>query len=405
MKLGLENITRLLELLSNPQKKIPAILVGGTNGKGSATAYISSILRASGRRVGTFYSPHLFRINERIRLDGEEIPSPVLDAHLGRLRRLHSKAPFTFFEGITASALLHFVTEGADVAVFEVGLGGRLDATRLVDAGVTVITGIAIDHGEHLGATRHRILGEKLGIIREGVPLVARLGTRALIRAAAARCSSEGVPFYSVSDEVETRITRMEPEKMHLELSTPYRKYGEIEIGMIGEAQAANVATAVRAVEVLDRRIGKGDVARGLSSAFFTGRFQVLSGAPRIILDVSHNEEALINALRTLRAISPPERNVVIFGILAHKKLGAFPARVSKSAREVILTPLPNGRSAEPTDLAPLFRHWLHERAARITTARGMGSAIRLARSHLHPDDTLLILGSHLAVEEAAAYL
>jgi dihydrofolate synthase/folylpolyglutamate synthase len=444
MKLGLENISRLLEGLGNPHTKFPAILVGGTNGKGSVTTFISSILRSGGMRVGTFYSPHLFRINERIRFNGEEIPSAVLDEILGRLRMLYDKSSFTFFEGITAAAILYFVRRNVDIAVFEVGLGGRLDATRLVNAVVTVITGISLDHREHLGKTRGAILNEKLGIARKEVPLIANLNSKVLRKRASLYCRSEGVPFYDVRDEARADIVSLEPARMRLRLATCVRDYGELETRMIGRFQAANIATAVRTVEALrdtsesrdlpeaarhgkrgelkGRPVTSGKVKRivspaiaslesvkaGIGSAFIAGRFQVLAGAPRVILDVSHNEEALLAALETLRRISPRERSALIFGVMLRKELGKFPGKAICVASNIILTSLKDRGSSKGKRLHDLFYEacpLLERERVNIFAARGMAHAVRAAKRLLRPEDTLLILGSHIAVEEAAAYL
>jgi dihydrofolate synthase/folylpolyglutamate synthase len=421
MKLGLENITRLLHTLGNPQEKIPSIIVGGTNGKGSVTTYVGSVLRAAGYRTGEFYSPHLFRVNERMRLNGEEIPSPVLDGLLGELRSRYGRAPFTFFEGLTAAAVLYFVRSRADIAVFEVGLGGRLDATKLVHAVVTVITGIAVDHGEHLGGTRPMILDEKLGIIRGGVPLVANLDTAALVARARQICAKRAVPFSSVRDETHVTVRELGARGMLLDLETARRRYRNVRTRMLGVGQERNVATAVAALEVLaglregwggggmrgtrpasGQIISARTVKAGLRHAFLAGRFQVLPGSPRIILDVSHNEQALLSAIRTLLGISPPRRNVLIFGVLAHKRLGSFPRRAVKAAREIILTPLRDHRSASPKSLLEEFGG---ASDTRLLPVSGMGEAVTTARSRLGEGDTLLVLGSHLTVEEAAAYL
>lgn len=443
MKLGLENITRLFERLGEPQKRFAAVLVAGTNGKGSVAAFISSILRAGGFKTGTFYSPHLFRVNERIRINGDEIPSPVLDAILEKPVELYEEAPFTFFEGLTAAAALYFDREEVDAAVFEVGLGGRLDATRLVNSICSVITGISYDHREHLGKTRSKILQEKLGITKRAVPLVANLGTSELVKTARRHCDTIGVPFFSVREEVRTRLERLSPDRMVFDLVTPHRVYRELETMLIGRAQVENAATAVRAVEVLAEQVtggkrrrssplrkstlsvgamggaGRGiggrnaslnveTVRRGLATVSLAGRFQVLTGEPRIVLDVAHNEESLLAALDTLRRISPRERNVMIFGVLAHKELGRFPARASASARDIILTPLRERRSARPTDLKRFFVEESSRgkrRYASIRAVNGMAQALRTARKLLDPGDTLLILGSHMTVEEAAQYL
>lgn len=408
MRLGLENITALLRSQGEPQDGVPAILVAGTNGKGSVTTFVSSILRAAGLRTGTFYSPHLFRINERIRVDGDEIPSPDLDRIIRKLRRGYGETPFTFFEGVTAAAAIWFRERGVDVAVYEVGLGGRLDATRLVDARVTVITGIAIDHSEHLGETRAKILDEKLGITRPGAPLVATLPTKALVHRAARHCEDMGIPFCPVSREVELSEGKISASGMTFSLTTPLRDYGEVRSRMIGRHQVRNAATAVRAAEVFfpGRRPGRTVVGKGLADASFAGRFQVINGEPRVILDVSHNEEALCASIDTLLQLSPPERNVIVFGVMARKQLGRFPEKAMRGAREIILVPLKEKGAAGSDDL---FSRFSGEAAAagRIRAAirptRGMAGAMKLAGRLAGPDDTLLILGSHLAVEEAIA--
>ncbi len=411
MKLGLENIAALLEGLGNPQSKVPAVLVAGTNGKGSVTTYVSSILRRAGMKTGTFYSPHLFRLNERIRVDGEEIPSPVLDRILGRLREFRRDAPFTFFEGITAAAMLYFAGEKVDTAVYEVGLGGRLDATNLVNAAVTVITGISLDHREHLGRTKLRILREKLGIVRSGTPLVANLREKRLAARAEGFCREKGVPFHNVAREVRKELVSMTFGNMVFTLGSPVRSYGELSSRMIGKVQMENAATAVRTVELLGERArgaGVGEVAEGIARGFLAGRFQVLPGEPRIILDVSHNEEALLAAAANLLEVSPKGRNVILFGVMARKELGRFPARAAKAAREIILVPLRDGQSAGAEDLLGRFGGGAGTPGggnAVLRVARGMGDAVRIARGTLGPGDTLLVTGSHLTVEEAAAYM
>ncbi|MBN2070515.1 MAG: hypothetical protein JW814_03570 [Candidatus Krumholzibacteriota bacterium] len=430
MKLGLENITALLDSFGNPQEKFPSILIAGTNGKGSVTTYVTSILRRAGYRTGTFYSPHLFRVNERIRINGEEIASRALDDIVGSLRERYQRYPFTFFEGITAAAILYFLREKVDIAVFEVGLGGRLDATRLVNALVTVITGISRDHEEHLGRTNSAILEEKLGITRQGSPLVANLGDKSLIRMAGKFCLSRGIEFIDAGKGISRRMTRIRADSVDFNLVTPVRDYGIIRSRMTGRVQMENVVTAIRTAEVLSGKmkgIGKKAIISGTGEAFFSARFQVLSGNPRVVLDVSHNEEALDSTLETLARISPPEKNVLIFGVMARKQLGDFPIRALVSAREIILVPLKGTGSATGEDLLRRFTGAVEindstssmkgrcvagreggssekktgKDRAEVTLARGMTDAVRRAGKILSHDDTLLICGSHLCVEEA----
>jgi len=435
MKLGLENVSRLLRRLGDPQNAYPSILVAGTNGKGSVCAYITSILMAAGLRVGTFFSPHLFRVNERIRLDTEEISSERLDGLIGVLRAERKRIPFTYFEAMTAAAALHFEREGVDAAVFEVGLGGRLDATRLVDAAVTVITGISVDHHEHLGGTVKEILGEKLGIVRSGVPLVANLEKRALDAKARRYCGDEGAPYHNAAGEMKIEGFRMKPGRLAVDMVSPERRYGGLVSGMIGRHQVRNIATAVRAAEILARsgagsrerpgaaerrgaagsrpagraaipgRFTVGQVREGIGSAFLAGRFQELPGDPRVVLDVSHNEEALLASIETLLSISPRERNIIVFGVQAHKELRDFPRRAMGAARTLFLGTLDSERGARGDDLLSVFERARTRNRAVLEAAPSIVEAVRRAREISNRGDTLLVLGSHLTVERAVEAL
>jgi dihydrofolate synthase/folylpolyglutamate synthase len=410
MNLSLTNVSTLLERLGNPHRAYPSILIAGTNGKGSVATYASSILRETGLRVGTFYSPHIIRLHERIRLDGEEIRSEAFDRLIGEVRRAARGIPFTYFECLTAVAALHFLRARVDVAVFEVGLGGRLDATNLVDAAVTVVTGISFDHREHLGRTKERILGEKLGIVRAGVPLVANLDSARLVARARARCAARGATLHVVPDEVECECVRIEPRMMTLRVETPERDYGLIETRMIGRTQVKNVATAVRTIELFGRthppRAAVHAVKRGVRSACLPGRFQIVRDAPRIVVDVSHNEESFGATLDTLRSVSRPGRNILVFAALAHKELGRFPRRALRSAREIIVARLRDPGSARAGRLEALFRdagRGAGGGGASIRRARSVAEAVRMAQRAARPEDTIVIMGSHHTAAEAAA--
>jgi dihydrofolate synthase/folylpolyglutamate synthase len=413
MNLSLTNISACLERMGDPQRRYPAVLVAGTNGKGSVTTYVSSILRAAGLRVGTYYSPHIFRLHERIRLDGEEISSHDLEALIGTVRARSRGIPLTYFECLTAAAAQYFLEKRVDAAVFEVGLGGRLDATNLVNAVVTAITGISHDHREHLGRTKRKILAEKLGVARAGAPLVADLATRSLVGQAAAHCAAVGAPFHSVRDEVEISLVDLSASRMIVRARTPRRDYGELATRMIGRAQVRNVATAVRAVEMLEgagvfRCVGPATIRKGIASAFLAGRFQTVCARPRVVLDVAHNEESLCAALDTVRRVSPRDRTTIVFAVLAHKELGVFPERAVAAARAIVVAPLGDARSASGDRLGRVFRAARRKAggtAAEVSVARGIAQAIREARRRADPSDTIVIMGSHVTVEEAAPYL
>ncbi len=428
MKLGLENVSRLLNYLGSPEMEFPVILVAGTNGKGSTTAFISSILRSLGLRVGTFYSPHLIRINERIKVDDREISTYDLDRIIGNFRKFYSRAPFTFFEGLVAASILYFVERQVDIAVYEVGLGGRLDATRLVNAVLTVITGIALDHTEHLGKTRKEILQEKLGIVREGIPLVANLPTVRLFRQAGRYCREHGVEIFGVRGEVKTRLRSIDFHQMIFDLETPDHRYMKLLSKMIGRHQLQNIATAVRSVELLsgnkshtnmdtskhdaeikklDHEIIEKGVRQGLSVAFLQGRFQVLDGSPTFVLDVSHNENGLLAALDTFRELSKREDSIIIFGIQANKDPGRFFREVHRVARKIIVVPLKTKRSADTGELVRRFEEGARSVRipADIVALRGAGEALHSINRICKSGDSILILGSHYLIEEVVRYI
>ncbi len=434
MRLGLDRIAGVLDRLGQPQRAYPSLLVAGTNGKGSVTTYCAAALRAAGLRVGVYYSPHIFRVHERIRCDGSEISSRELDAAAARVKAAGG-ARLTYFESLTAAAMLIFREREVDVAVFEVGLGGRLDATNLVEAAVTVVTGISLDHRERLGATKRLILAEKLGILRRGVPLVARLEGAALERQAREAASAAGSPCHMVRDGTRCDVLRAGPEGMTVRLETRRRAYGELNSRMIGAAQAGNIATAARAIETLDAalaarraalrrdrrrprsgldrlaarcagRLGARAVREGVAAAFLPGRFQIVSREPLVVVDVSHNEESFVASLDTLRMLDPPGRSAVVFGMMAHKELGDFPARAVRAVDAIVVTALADRRSARAETLAAAFRRASgRNRRAAIIRARGMAEALKTARRAAGERGVVLVMGSHVAVEEAAPHI
>ncbi|MBU8922409.1 MAG: hypothetical protein KOO63_11385 [Bacteroidales bacterium] len=415
MKLGLENITDLLRSTGDPQMAVPSVLVAGTNGKGSVTTCVSSILRQAGLKTGSFYSPHLFRINERIRIDGEEIPSAVLDSILGELREYFDDSPFTFFEGVTAAAAIHFMRENVDVSVFEVGLGGRLDATRLVNAVITVITGISKDHMQHLGQSRKKILREKLGIARKGVPLITNLDSRNLSEQARDWCAGEDIPWVDARSWRRRRLHSTGISSTDFFLETRARDYGVVSTGMTGRVQMENATTAIRCAEIMAGRfpsIDREAILEGVKKAFLPGRFQVLPGRPRIVLDVSHNEESLIAALSTLNRFAPASRCVILIGLMARKELGRFPSVAVGSSRRIVAVTLESEGGAVGGALAEEFRKAAGmfsgnhgDSPAEVLEAGGMKEALDTIMNDMDEDDILLVTGSHHTVEEAARFL
>ncbi|MFA5140087.1 MAG: folylpolyglutamate synthase/dihydrofolate synthase family protein [Elusimicrobiota bacterium] len=350
-KLGLSRIRGLLRALGDPQDAAPAIHVAGTNGKGGLCAMLEAILRSAGYRVGLYTSPHLVRPTERIRFDGREI-SP---GDFGRLVGTAQKAETgeaSFFELLTAAAFLYFRERGADIAVIEVGMGGRLDATNVLRKPLlTAIPSIGFDHTTHLGTTLSAIAREKAGILKAGsLCLCGDLPPEAagVIRR---RARAVGCPVEFVRRGL--RSVQSIWEEGRQELADGGR--GLLSLPLLGDAAVRNASIARRAAERL--RVPEDAVRRGLSGFRWPGRFQVLRTRGRtLILDGAHNPPALEAFVSTWRK-SPWHRGDAVFmvGCLQDKDCGGLVRILSRAARKVILARPDSPRALDPAALAPLF--------------------------------------------------
>ncbi len=312
---GLERITELLARLDNPQDALRVVHVAGTNGKGSTSTFIASVLQKAGYRTGLFTSPYIMEFAERIRINGCNMPADEL---MAQTLRLHDAAEAmddhpTEFELMCALAFLHFKKQACDICVIEVGLGGRLDSTNVFSAPeLSVITPIAFDHTAILGNTLQAIAGEKAGIVKRGAPVVCASQEDEALRAIAAKAGEMGAPLTCV-DASEIAGTPAD---------FSYREVRHARLGLRGSYQAQNAATAVEALMVLRQRgwdIPSDALVHGLEGAFIPGRFEQLGEEPPFIVDGGHNPQG-IRALIDSLALYYPNRPVIfIAGVLADK--------------------------------------------------------------------------------------
>jgi len=355
----LARFRRLVEALEHPERSFPVLHVGGTKGKGSSSALAAALFRAAGLRVGLYLSPHVTTELERIQVDGVEIAPEAFTAGLERLRPLlgvdGGRRP-TWFEALTALALDHFRDRRVDVAVLEVGLGGRLDATNVVRPECAVITNVSLDHTEVLGATVGAIAREKAGIVKEGVPVVTGAAGEALevIAAAAARA---GAPLFRLGEEVRVAGVRPEPGRaeVRLDLVTAEGAREGLVVGLAGRHQAANAALAVAAAEIVAGRMGRAlpeaAVRGGLRAARLPGRLEALPG---LILDGAHNVAAMEALAEAIRDHHPGRRFVTLFGCAADKDAGGMLRALAPVVEELVVTAIPSPRSADPEALRRL---------------------------------------------------
>jgi dihydrofolate synthase/folylpolyglutamate synthase len=329
IKLGLGNIRSLLAALGNPEQRLRFLHVAGTNGKGSVCAMLDSILRASGRRVGLYTSPHLVDFRERIRIDGEKSAPHAVAEDLTSIRKISagwSHSP-TFFEIATALALHRFAQERCDVVVLETGMGGALDATNAVRPLVSVMTPIALDHIRWLGDTLAEIAGEKAGIIKSGVPVISARQAPEVAAVLTQRAASAGSSLEFIEAPLE-----------------------QADIALAGIHQKENAAVAVAALRAARIETSDEFVRRGLRDVRWPGRFQIVG--ERIVLDGCHNPHAAERLLATWREVYGMEKATVIFGALGDKDYAGMLKILEPICREVLLVPVRSERSADPRVLA-----------------------------------------------------
>ncbi len=424
IKLGLQNIQRLLAALGDPQRAYPAVHIGGSNGKGSTAAFLASILGAAGYRVGLYTSPHLLDFTERLRVDGRAAtegevlaltaevkaaadrlfgPLPASgDSGLGtRDPGPAAKAAYpTFFEFTTAMAFLHFARKGVRMAVVEVGLGGRFDATNVLDPLVAIVTNISLEHQEYLGRTVAAIAGEKAGIVKPGGAVVTASEDPEALAVIEAACRERGAALHRVQAEVKLARAANGLEGQRFTAATRRRECGELRIPLLGGHQVLNAATALLAAEGLEARglaVGADAVRRGLAAARWPGRLQIVGRDPLIILDGAHNPAgavALRDFLRDRRATF--DRLFLVFGVLRDKDWEGMLSALGPHAHQVILTRPEGDRAALPWDLAAADRY-----CAKLDIREHVGDAITLARAAAAPRDAVLITGSLFTVAAA----
>lgn len=398
IRLGLENIRRLVGALGRPEATFRSVHVGGTNGKGSTAAFLNGILRAAGFKVGLYTSPHILDFRERILVDdqpvsGQDVASLTtqIAGIIDRLFPPPDSSP-TFFEAVTALAFLHFARRNVDWGVIEVGLGGRSDATNILRAEVSVITNIELEHQEHLGDSLESIAAEKAGIIpEEGWVVSAAEG--AALEAIGRIAHEKRARLIRVRDEYRVDHLGRSEQGETFRLVGRRRAYDSLQVPLMGRHQVLNATTAVAAAELLEERgfaVGEARIREGLVSARCPGRLQVVSTRPRILVDGAHNPAGM----RVLRAFLEeeklPGRIVVIFGVLKDKAWEQMLEILAPLASTVILTRPESDRGARPKELATVASAYFQE----VEIAETMPEALAMARTLVTADETILVTGS-----------
>jgi dihydrofolate synthase/folylpolyglutamate synthase len=425
-KFDLEHMRVLLAALSHPERRFPSILIAGTNGKGSTAATLASILRESGLRTALYTSPHLVRINERIRVNGEEISDDEFAALHEKIDAVAEELVHTrelpwhpsFFEMMTAIAFEHFSNKKADLAVLEVGMGGRLDATNVVDPRVSVITDISLDHQKYLGETVSEIAREKVGILRAGVPAVTLpqlAEANDVIGNAIINCGAHGVNAVPYVPPVspgsaQYRVPGSQRGTIADVYRYPLQVMGEqilVETPLVGRHQLRNVALAIAAAVELNQQGYSGitaeSIERGVRKTSWPGRFQIIApyqGWPEIVIDVAHNPAGAW-ALRSALSERYEDRPLIfVFGAMRDKAISEIAEILFPLAERVIATRPNNPRAASPEEI----REAGVRTKVEVETIEGVADALHRARE-LAADGTVVGTGSIYLVGEVMKIL
>lgn len=377
----------------------PVITVGGTNGKGSTCAILASILGAAGYRVGSYSSPHLLCYNERVRVLGREAGDDGLCDAFAAVDAVRREIPLTYFEFGTLAALWLFARERLDALVLEVGLGGRLDAVNVIDAGCAIVTGVDIDHVEYLGGTRETIGREKAGIFRAGRAAVV----------------ADPHPPQSLLDEAQrvgARAIRIGIDFGFKTAGTQWsywgpggKRHGLAFPALRGAVQLSNASAAIAA---LDEMRGLLPVAvqhlrRGLAEVALAGRFQVLPGRPTVVVDVAHNPQAARALADNLAATAPAPRLHAVFGILGDKDAAGVAGALATQVTDWHLATLGGTRGRGAGQLAVIVKQVMP--GARVATYRTPAEAYAGARSAAGENDKIIVFGSFVTVAEVLMHL
>lgn len=406
MNFGLGRIENLLERLGNPHKHLKIIHVGGTNGKGSTSAMISSMLIAQGYVAGTFTSPHLHSYNERYRINGLEIPSDEIAAliteirpHLEKMVSEGYEHP-TEFEVSTALAFLWFYRKQVDFLVLEVGLGGAIDSTNVALPLVTVITNVAMDHMDYLGHTLSEIARVKSGIIKEGALVVTASQAPEALEVIRSVCSDQRAKLVEVGRDVEWQVQESSTSGQAFNLKTLKAEYQNLKIKLIGAHQVVNAATAVATVEFLAERgfsIKPEAIREGLMEASWPARLEIMQQEPLVLIDGAHNLDGAVALRNALKEVFTYRQLILVIGMLGDKEREKVVAQLAPLASRIIVTRPNSPRAEDWESIGQTAKTYVDDVEVISDISQAVDKAISLAGS----EDMVCVTGSLYMVAEA----
>ena len=397
MKLGLARITKLLAALGNPQKKIKTIHIVGTNGKSSTARMLSAILASQGLRAGAYLSPHLVSFTERILINGKDIPEPRFDKLIFDVRkkagevnkRSRSNGPLTQFEILTAAAFLYFHQQKVDVAVIEAGLGGRYDATNVIDSKVQVLTNVELEHTDLLGKTIPAILKEKAAVIPEKGNVVLGSMSEEALREALKICKAKKAKTRIFDDD----FTLLRGGGDKFDVLTEKHTYEDLQLTLFGQYQRTNCTVAIQAAELfLRKELDEKKLKRGLPRITIPARLEIISEKPLVILDGAHNPSGIAELIDSLQVLVDGKRIIGVVSILKDKDAAAMLGRLLEFCDILFVTENSNPRCTSAQELSKL--PVVEESHVQTFVARENQSALESAFKLASTRDVILVTGS-----------
>ncbi len=400
IKFGLSKTENILKTFGNPHYNKKYIHIAGTNGKGSVASFISSVLKESGYKVGLYTSPHLVRFTERIKINGIEISQKDAANLIFELKKIFiPEEPPTFFEAVTAMAIIYFCRQKTDIDIMEVGMGGRLDATNVINPIISIITNISLEHQQFLGSRLIDIAKEKAGIIKEKVDLITGVTQSHIIRFFEYKAKEMNVSMFRIGKHI--RYKKVANKINYYGIKEVFRG---IEPGINGIFQARNVATAIGTLELLKEKgffIPREAIYKGIKNTFWPGRMHILSKSPYIILDGAHNPYAIKMLVKSIKERFKKYRLILVIGIMKDKDIKAMLGNILPLSDYVIYTRPAYSRAATPETLADLGKVFNKPTEIIPILKNAIDKALNLANKN----SIILITGSLFTVGEALSYL
>jgi dihydrofolate synthase / folylpolyglutamate synthase len=406
----LRRVFTALQLLDNPHLKAKSLLITGTNGKGSTSAMLASVLTTNGFKTGLYTSPHLHTMRERFVIDGgmisEKEVAEITTLIQPCIEAVNREAVFgilTVFEILTILAFVYFASNKCDFQVMEVGMGGKFDATNVIKPEICILTSISYDHMEVLGDTLTKIAGEKCGIIKPGSVVISHPQNEEVMNVIKSTCLEKGVPLFEVGKDVIPKPLCHDCEHQELWVEGRFENY-KVSLPLLGQYQLNNAAAAVAALEVLVEKgyqISKDAIEKGLRKVEFPGRMQIVSRNPLIVVDGGHNPGAAHNLKESLLQYFEPVNSILVIGVSGDKDIPGIVKELAPIFNKVIVTRANNPRSSKPEVLFTEFaKYGIH---SQITM--DIASALKEARALTSQDDLICVTGSLFLVGEALEHI